>query len=96
MSMSILKNGKSANWRIDLMNDAIEYEADGKVWQQCGPGEPLAIIHQCRNMGEPFNSSRHRAALAMWNEIEDMTQPKTKDQKAHAIEKLRKVWSDAD
>ncbi len=94
-SQAILKNGKGAAWRISLADEAIEYKNDGDIYQQEGVGLETCVIHSCQNLGEPFDSARHRAAAAVWNAVEVMSaKPKNKEDREDALVKLRAIWAE--
>ncbi len=92
-SQAILKNGRGTAWRIRLADEAIEYREDGDIYQQSGNGMETYVIHSCKNLGEPFDSARHRAAAAVFAATEKMPRsPKGKEEKQAAIVRLREIW----
>ena len=95
-SLAILKNGCAYAWRVKLVGDAMDAMGIGDgIYQQAGAGQMTCVIHACKNLGEPFDSARHRAAYAMWNAVEQMTAPKNKMERAISIKKLRTAWDEA-
>lgn len=93
-SQAILKNGRGTAWRIALADEAIEYQDDGYIYQQEGKGLETYVIHSCKNLGEPFNSARHRAAAAVFAATLKMPRaPKGKKEKNAAIVMLREIWA---
>ena len=94
VSLGILKSGRGSEWRIRIADEAIEYVNDGDIYQQEGVGMETYVIHSCPNYGEPFDSTRHRAAQAIWDAVEAMPMaPKNKKERHDIISVLREIWS---
>ena len=94
VSQAILIRGKGTVWRVRLADEAIEYVNDGNIYQQEGVGMETYVIHSCPNMGEPFDSARHRAAQAIWDSAETIPKvPKNKKERLETISRLREIWS---
>ena len=91
-SMSILSDGIAAKWRVRLADDTME-ERGETIYQQSGIGNQKCVVHACTNLGEPFDSARHRAARAVWGEISKMTHaPKTAAERKYEIARLRAIY----
>ncbi len=91
-SLAILAQGKAPQWKMDLFNDAMQHKDDGRVYQQSGVGVQVCVIHTCKNLGQPFDSARHRAAKAVWNEINRIPAKPGKQRRAEYIKDLVIVW----
>ena len=94
-SMSMLSEGIAAKWRVRLADDTME-ERGQTIYQQSGLGNKKCVVHACTNLGEPFDSARHRAARAVWVEIAKMThEPKTAAERKSEIARLREIYESA-
>lgn len=94
-SYAMMKEGTAKQWQVDMANKAIEYVADGIIFQQKGIGLKTAVFHSCPNMGEPFDRAKHKAAHAVWEKIESLDKKPTGEDKKNLINELRRIWDEA-
>ena len=96
-SQSILHHGKAAKWRVQLAEKSLEFISNGYIYQQSGIGLETYVIHSCRNMGEPLDSARHRAAQNVFDSVMDMgAAPKNAAERMDAIARLRVIWKNSE